>query len=326
MRGADVEECQSGFCQAAHCAPRMRRRGGRRLSSVLVPAALTILRAADAADGAYFSDPPPGNPNVMGYGPAAGALIIHREDLVRLRTSLGRVSDELHLILGVLDQHLSSPPMPASTNWPENERAREGPRIATHHAEPVPREPPMPSQADEPKDFVSASAGWAWTVGEWIVWVALIVLDVGIVVMMQMFLESIGRKRGGGSIASKKSATSLASAKAASTAGAPSGTPMPAPSTATTQRLSVLSQEELLAAALSEHWSKVAIGLLMAVLCRLPAVLLSPDSLTCNMLMNLTIMVRCMSVVMVFLGDDMALPKKASLNPPPGPPGTSASQ
>lgn len=292
------------------------------MPSVLLPTAFALVQSADAG----FWDSQGGNPNVMGYGPAAGALIIGRDDLVRVRTSLGRINDELHLILGVLDQHLSAPPMPASTNWPEDDTYS---REARHgHFEPPPEamprvpQPSMQAETQAPKDFAGTSFGWMWTAGEWIVFFALIALDIGIVVMMQLFLESIGRKRGGSGIMAKKSAANLAATNAADGLSIPAPTITPASS----QRLSVLSQDELLAAALTEHWLKLMLGGVMALLVRLPAHFLSPDSLTCNMLMNLAIMVRCMSVVMLLLGDEMTLPKKVNLNQPPGPPSPPGSE
>lgn len=287
--------------------PRLRGRP----HTLFLPAALALV--SDAADDFYGSRS--GNPNVLGYGPQAGALLITKDDLVRVRTSLGRINDELHLILGVLDQHLNSPPMPASTNWPEDvQHPHQHPRTQSFPegpAEPIPR---------APAPVVEYSTSWFWTIGEWLVWYGLIALDVGIVVMTQLFLESIGRKRGGSTIMTKRNAASLAHAKSldASKAAAAGGSAIPAPAyTSDSQRLSVLSQEEFLAQALSDHWPKLLAGICIAFLIRLPGIILSPDSLASNLLMNFTIMVRCMSGVLFFLFDDWKLPSKVSLNPAP---------
>lgn len=126
----------------------------------------------------------------------------------------------------------------------------------------------------------------------------------------------------------KKSVASAMATKAA--ANAAPGAPIPAPSAtpgrASNQRLSVLSQPELLAACLTEHWAKLAIGAGLAVAFRLPQLLLSSEGLVCHMLSNFTVMLRCMSLVMLLVRDDMTLPKKEKLDkglaaaPPPPPP------
>lgn len=264
------------------------------------------------------------HPNVLGYGPAAGSLVISRDDLVRVRASLGRVSDELHLILGVLDQHLETPPAPIHIEEDRLEGFQGGATERMPRAPP----PPPPVTPAEPPGLFRYSASWVWELGCWLALAALFALDVGIVVYMQVFLENIGRKRGGSSIMTKKQASNILAGKAASAAGAGPGAPIPAPTAtplpSSSQRLSVLSQEELLAAALTEHWQKLVIGIVVAIACRLPSLLLSSDSLTNNMLVNLFIMVRILSVVMLLLENKMTLPSKEAMLPrkPPTPPGT----
>ncbi|CAE8642567.1 unnamed protein product [Polarella glacialis] len=287
-----------------------------RLMPVVVPAALALLGAAGGASAAP--------------GPA-GSLVIGTEDLLMVRNSLGRIGDELHLILRVLDQHLQEPGA-APPVRPTAFQA-EGPRVTETTPEPgapvqMPMEPfitelearptrgpthtlpPLPPPPDtQLRVFMRAALAWGWTVGWYLFWAAIFGLDIGIGVGMQLFLESIGRKRGGTSIMSKKNLAS-AIAKQAS-AGGPAGAPIPAPSaTPNTQRLSVLSQEELLASVLTEHWAKVAMGFGLAIAFRLPQYVLSEEGITFHMLFNLAVMLRCMSLVMLVIRDDMTLPKK----------------
>lgn len=90
----------------------------------------------------------------------------------------------------------------------------------------------------------------------------------------------------------------------------------------------MLSQEEFLAAVLAEHWGKLAMGVGLAVAVRLPVHVLNNDSILCHMLINLAVMLRCMSLVMLLIRDDVALPKREKLQtptaslppPPPSPP------
>mmetsp|Transcript_14768 Transcript_14768/g.20704 ORF Transcript_14768/g.20704 Transcript_14768/m.20704 type:complete len:111 (+) Transcript_14768:89-421(+) len=84
----------------------------------------------------------------------------------------------------------------------------------------------------------------------------------------------------------------------------------PRPSAAGSQRLSVLSQEELLAHLLAEHWVKIVIGLGLAVALRLPQLFLREDGVVFHMLFTLVTVLRCMSPVMLWFRDEMGLPKK----------------
>merc|ERR1712061_214830 len=137
----------------------------------------------------------------------------------------------------------------------------------------------------------------------------IVILDIGVIVGMQFFLESISRKRKGSSIISKRNASALAAK-----AGSPvPGAPIPAP-TATawrdnSQRLSVLLQEDFLVAVLTEHWGKFALGLGLTVVCRLPQYLFNSKGVLAHMLHVMTVMLRCMSCVMLLIRDDVAAPK-----------------
>jgi len=255
----------------------------------------------------------------LNHGPGAGALVIGREDLLRVRTSLGRISDELHLILGVLDQHLDGTASSAAAAAIDDRNA-----VKARAFEPLPREvnaSELEARRDAAKgSLVGAGVSYIWSFGEWLFTLGIFGLDMGIVVGMQLFLESIGKKRGGSSIMPKKGVAS-AMAKAS---GPAHGTPIPAPSGAMgRERLSVLSQEEFLAALLAEHWGKIAIGAGLAIISRLPVHILNNDGILCHMLMNLAVMLRWMSLVMLLIRDDVALPKREKESMPeniPAPP------
>lgn len=282
---------------------------------------------------------------VLGSGPAAGALVIGSEDLGKVRGALGRIADEIHLILGILDQHLEATvPVPVlhpnevpglsedlQLRAQQVEAARRAAAEVASRAAgvagtvaalaagdfvPMPRAPPSeePVRPPEPREEVKMEGlrtafAWIWSCMTSLFWVGMFFLDIAIVIGMQIFLESIGQKRTGREIMSKK-AMANALAKQA-TSGTPKGSPIPEPSaSSSTTRLSVLSQEELLAAVLTEHWVKIIIGLGLAVAFRLPQCFLSEDGIVFHMFFTLAMVLRFMSPVMLWLRDDMTLPKK----------------
>lgn len=299
----------------------------RLLPPVLIPTALVLIHhaveatAAGSSGSSGFGSSFGTFSQWLNQGPGAGALVVGREDLLRVRASLGRISDELHLILGVIDQHIEGTASAATAAAIDDRaaavRAQQQaefvplPRMANGTGGPGGRG----GSAQEPRPLSSAGAAWAWATADWLFWLAVFALDIGIVVGMQLFLESIGRKRGGSSIMPKKSVAS-AMAKAASVPGAPIPTPSGTPGRESTQRLSVLSQEELLAACLTEHWGKLAVGFGLSVAGRLPQHVLNNDGVLCHMLNNTAVMLRCMSLVMLFIRDDVALPKREKVAVP----------
>jgi len=299
----------------------MKRRCGLQalLRAFLAAAALSFHGAEAVGEGTASRLPP--------HATSPPAVAVGREDLLRVRASLQRISDEMHLILNVLDQALEAPPMtfqPPAWSGGAGEGsggAAGGPR----HEDPVAVPQATDEDASEGQPSTLGAAGgvvgpWAWAIGGWLAWAGIWMLDIGIVVGMQLFLESIGRKRGGSSIMPKRNVANAIASKAAPASGAPIPAPSATPGRASSQRLSVLSQEELLAAALTEHWGKLVVGAGMAVAFRLPQQVLSNDSLICHMLSNFTVMLRCMSLVMLLVRDDMTLPKKEKLDKGPAPP------
>ncbi|CAE7250190.1 UBP19, partial [Symbiodinium natans] len=243
-----------------------------------------------------------------------------------------RVADELHLVLGLLDQHLEAgipaAPIQDASFLSEVEAARRAvagraaqvagtaAALAAGDFVPMPREKkrqdseeprlPGPASKGQGAGAVTTTASWLSSSLTLIFWVCIFLLDIVIVVGMQIFLESIGRKRTGkGGIMSQKQMAS-----ALSKAGGPTGAPIPEPSATSTQRLSVLSQEELLAHLLAEHWVKIVIGLGISVALRLPQLFLSEDGVVFHMLFTLVMVLRCMSPVMLWFRDEMGLPKK----------------
>jgi len=300
------------------------RRPRLRLAPVLVPTALVLIQTADAAAaggglgglGTGFGATFGSFSSWLNHGPGAGALVIGREDLLRVRSSLGRISDELHTILGVLDQHIEGPASSATA------AAIDGKRIAEARGyEPLPQEVNISEEiaASTPRPLISAGISYAWSFGEWLFKFSIFALDICIVVGMQVFLESIGRKRKGSTIMPKKNVASAMAKAAGATVNA---APIPTPSGAreTSQRLSVLSQEELLAACLTEHWGKLAVGVGLAVVGRLPVHILKTESILCYMFQNLAVMLRWMSLVMLLIREDMVLPRRDKEDLPPSPP------
>lgn len=243
-----------------------------------------------------------------------------------MRISLGRIADELQNIVGVIDSHLEATVVPPPKPSPSRSRTtaqRERTVASPPAPEPSPPEAapagPRPAEVSGPRRGPEREPGparqafssmplrllaFVWAMGGWAWWAGVFALDTGIVVGMQVFLESIGRRRG--SIMGRRHLASAIAAKA----GGAIPRPLGSVGRESAQRLSVLSQEELLAACLTEHWGKVAAGMGLALLSRLPVHLLDNDGVLCHVLVNLAVMLRCMSLVMLVIRDDVALPKQ----------------
>mmetsp|Transcript_40896 Transcript_40896/g.94162 ORF Transcript_40896/g.94162 Transcript_40896/m.94162 type:complete len:333 (-) Transcript_40896:85-1083(-) len=252
-------------------------------------------KAGEVLKSAEMPEEP--QPGAVPAGVAQSAAVsIGREDMLKVRTSLGRISDELATIISVLDRSLEAlPPLP-----PES-----GGKVADNH---IPL--PQASRYGDESEDVGAShvlGELIFTVGEILMWACIFFLDIGVVTGMQLFLESIGRKRGNGIMSRQSVGGALASQ--AATGGA-----IPAPSSAVDKasgtRLSFLSEEDVMAAWLSEHWPKLVAGLIVAFACRIPQRLFHADGLVSSLFTNLAVMLRCMSLVMLLIRDDIALPKK----------------
>eukprot|EP00929_Paragymnodinium_shiwhaense_P092009 TRINITY_DN51884_c0_g1_i2.p1 TRINITY_DN51884_c0_g1~~TRINITY_DN51884_c0_g1_i2.p1 ORF type:complete len:367 (+),score=69.15 TRINITY_DN51884_c0_g1_i2:80-1180(+) len=283
-------------------------------------------------------------------GQAADGISLQRDDLLKLRASLGRIRDELGVMVSVLDSSLgvagqdsfaradSPPAMPQRQWWaqpqvaptprsadavpaapPDSGALKAGRRNLEQAAAPAAAPTAVEDDSGLPADAferVAAAAEemaknegfsnitaasqskessgtfvvWLWAATAWSFQWLLFCLDVAIVVSMQLFLESIGKRRsGGGGVAKGEVARTGSAAQ---------------------QFLAVISHEELLANYLTEHWAKLASGVGLAVLCRLPANVFGEESFVSHMCSNLVVMLRCMSVVMLALRDDMALPMK----------------
>jgi hypothetical protein len=124
---------------------------------------------------------------------------------------------------------------------------------------------------------------WTWAAASWLWEISIFCFDVGIVVSMQLFLESIGKKKWLGSAAQTRTRAGNAGWAA------------------------ILSNEEYLAEWLNEHCNKLMLGACMGVLCRLPR-FFSEDNLLGHITVNLAVMLRCMSPIMLLLRDDLTLP------------------
>lgn len=240
-----------------------------------VPAAEASSRPANAGAKDGVPEAPPfaaaGSSHTINYGPATGALVIGREDLLRVRMALGRLNDELHLIMGILDHHLSAEPMPILEQ-------REAVLMPRNETVMVQR-----GQFDETLEGVSSVFGWCFRL-------FVFVFDICIVVAMQLFHESIGHKP-----------TSVMSMHEAIDCRAQGhGATDPPPS---------MTTEEQLVASVSENWDKIVVGLVLAASCRVPQQVFA-DNFVSHMVTNTCVMLRCMSVVMLLVQKDMNPPKQ----------------
>lgn len=253
---------------------------------------------------------------------AAGATVLGRDDLARIRASLGRVSDELHLILGVLDEHLSKP----AVEWPppsspvstagSSEGRSSSPLVDTDSIQPS---KPMEGDFHNALSGANGSANesgwtsgwrlWVWNSGGWLLQACVLGLDIGIVIGMQVFLESIGRRKARGTVmASRDLANTIALKNNATQRGQSIPTPS-AGSAGSTQRLAFLSEEERIAQWLSDHAVKAVVAVLVVIALRIPERILDPESFVGQLVTNLCVMLRCMSLLMLMIRDDMLVPK-----------------
>eukprot|EP00403_Amphidinium_massartii_P018749 CAMPEP_0178420628 /NCGR_PEP_ID=MMETSP0689_2-20121128/26231_1 /TAXON_ID=160604 /ORGANISM="Amphidinium massartii, Strain CS-259" /LENGTH=353 /DNA_ID=CAMNT_0020042117 /DNA_START=29 /DNA_END=1090 /DNA_ORIENTATION=- len=236
--------------------------------------------------------------------PTSGAVSIGREDMLRVRTSLGRISGELTTIIGIFDRALEA--LPPEPQPPAPSASSGGSRASTENHIPLPQDG---SNGEFSADRGAGSIFGELLLGfgELLMWACIFFLDIGVVTGMQLFLESIGRKRGSG-IMSKQNVSGALAAKSPTAGAIP--TPTSTSEKPNSSRLSFLSEEDVMAAWLSEHWKKLVAGLVLALACRLPQRIFHSDGLVCSLLTNLAVMLRCMSLVMLLIRDDMTLPKK----------------
>ncbi|OLP90719.1 Dynein alpha chain, flagellar outer arm [Symbiodinium microadriaticum] len=203
--------------------------------------------------------------------------------LTRLATTLRRSLD----VQVMQDMVLPVSPMSAaqdsdegvSTESPIKEEPAQGAPLEAETSSVQPESFKEPSEswlamAVHASDVLQSWSGRLCQAGEKFMWLSVFGLDLFVVIAMMLFMESIGGKRPRRSrLLSKREAKELAKkATAAAAAGKP-GTPIPTPTSAagreSSQWLAWLSQEELLAALLKEHWFKFAVGLGLAIIVRL---------------------------------------------------------
>lgn len=255
--------------------------------------------------------------------------VLGRAELKKIKTSLGRINDEVHAILGVLDDFdLETPGIEENivsalqtisglqSAWSTDSISRFSRSLAEKWI-PTPAEiTPVhnTSTSVEKRPFLERWAWlkeWAlragakvWQVSQKILWGGLFVLDISVVIGMMLFLESIGKK--------PRRPRKRPESSAAPVGEAP-GTPIPTP-TATAGRessqwLAWLSQEELLAACLKEHCFKFLLGLLLAFAVRLPKRILQQESIILHLLVNISVTLRCVGLALVLMRDSLLSPK-----------------
>lgn len=304
---AEVTARATAATEAAARANARAAEAAARAAEARFPQAVAAGTSAKAAAASGAAEP--------------GAVVLGREDLQQLRDSVLRISGELQSILGVLDARLAVEGASAA-------RAPEAPVSAPPGSGGAPGG--SPAGANRTSDGAGSEAApeeesAAWMAGRYAFEAAVFLLDVGLWVSMQLFLESLGRKRSpGGSILAKDRVSTVMAAKAERSGDRRALIPSPtgaAPSEAR-QRLPMLSQEEALAALLDAHFAKMVAGAVLAVLCRLPPHILDANGLICHVMSNLVIMLRCMSLVTLCIRDDMSVPRqnpavgRAGVEPP----------
>eukprot|EP00439_Symbiodinium_sp_Y106_P006799 s5397_g1.t1 len=239
--------------------------------------------------------------------------------LARLATTL-RLSLDVkvmqEMVLGT--QHSDEDRLSHTVERPREEPAQS---MATTLEAPESSVPePEPESSKEPSeswlavlhalDLLQSWLGRLCHAGERFMWLSVFGLDLFVVIAMMLFMESIGGKRRHRSrLLSKREAKELAK-KAAAAAAA--GTPIPTPTSAagreSSQWLAWLSQEELLAALLKEHWFKFVVGLGLAIVVRLLQRVMSQESLTYHLIVNVTMTLRFVGLALVLLRDAMLSP------------------
>lgn len=264
--------------------------------------------------------------------PTAGASILGRKELQKIKVSLGRINDEVHAILGVLDdfdletddsdsgegnilkgalqsisglqsalstEAISSVGRSLSKKWIAV--AEEVEVSNASNSTPPELKPSFFQRWEERlRPYVKKGFEKSLQIGEKMAWAGLFVLDISVVIGMMLFLESIGRKPR--KLRQKRAETPAAP-------GSAPGTPIPAP-TATAGRessqwLAWLSQEELLAACLKEHWFKFVLGLALAFAVRLPKRILRQESLILHLVINVSVTLRCVGLALVLVRDSL---------------------
>ncbi|CAE7860132.1 ODA11 [Symbiodinium microadriaticum] len=242
--------------------------------------------------------------------------------LTRLATTLRRSLD----VQVMQDMVLPVSPMSAaqdsdegvSTESPIKEEPAQGAPLEAETSSVQPESFKEPSEswlamAVHASDVLQSWSGRLCQAGEKFMWLSVFGLDLFVVIAMMLFMESIGGKRPRRSrLLSKREAKELAKkATAAAAAGKP-GTPIPTPTSAagreSSQWLAWLSQEELLAALLKEHWFKFAVGLGLAIIVRLLQRVMSKESLTYHLIVNVTMTLRFVGLALVLLRDAMLSP------------------
>ena len=259
-----------------------------------------------------------------------GSPILGARELKKIKKSLGRINDEVHAILGVLDdfdldvlpeensQLISSALQSISSLqsvWPTESMSNLGRSLKEKWS---PTEMPVENSSVEKaesveniferwawlKDYATKMSGKLWQISQKCFSGGLFILDISVVIAMMLFLESIGRKpRRLARAAARRLAADAAKADAP-------GTPIPAPTGSagreSSQWLAWLSQEELLAACLKEHSFKFILGLLLALSLRLLPRLLSSETLLFHLLLNLSVTLRCVGLALVLLQPRLA--------------------
>jgi len=263
---------------------------------------------------------------------------ITRKETEQLMGSLKRISQDLNVVVQLLDKHLPSMTIEARTakhtrsaqDSPEYQREMNKARqLADKLAEKVgekpekrqeeinaekkakdPIYPHPPIEIDDfdddddhpnnkPPEFWSPEMlarmavlqtwfeyGPVW----YLYYLLLLIFDIIIWTSLQVFLESIGKKK-------RKKKPKRARSRSTT----------PVQEQKPTGRLAILTQEDALARILEEYAGKVIIGVIISISYRIPDYLLGEHSLILQILSNLVITLRGLAATTIFIRDDVAL-------------------
>lgn len=236
----------------------------------------------------------------IGASGAPSCGFVGRQELSKIKASLGRINDEVHAILGVLDDFEDGPTtaLQSLASFQQGLQDFQTDLLGSKEAEPSSRR--LSERWQELLSFLREMGEheiWErlWRLSQRLGVVFLFLLDVFVVIGMALFLESLKRKP--------------RRARSKEAAGAPIPTPTATAGRESSQWLAWLSQEELLAASLKEHWFKFLLGLLLAMAVRLFDRLMRPESLMFHLIVNVSVTLRVVGLALVLLRDSLTFPR-----------------
>ena len=230
----------------------------------------------------------------VGASGAPSCSFVGRQELSKIKASLGRINDEVHAILGVLDDFEEGPSsLQSLVSFQQS--LQEVQEDLLGHAEASEMRLRLSEGLQELLSLLKKLYEheiWEklWKLTERLGRLSLFMLDIFLVIGMALFLESLKRK--------PRRARKEKIPTPTATAGRESS-----------QWLAWLSQEELLAASLKEHCFKCLLGLSVAMAIRLFDRLIRPESLLFHLIVNVSVTLRVVGLALLLLQDSLTFPK-----------------